>query len=237
MLEGSSGSSYRLVIRFHDRNVVFGASPFASYKQAVGHVSTAIRRHARDGRIAKICLQRGVQLAASAEHVSHWVTLEQWDGDVVQRILAQPGDVRPVEVEQRVFSPALSLASVATESCAARPGNGFLHPHRPADKPKKTAAPSTEQIAAAAPPEVSKHGGKGHRWHVGVTLALAVAAWLVLAVVLADGRVGNMLGIAAASRPAEATELPFDAPAAEDVREANLQANKTARASQHHSGQ
>jgi hypothetical protein len=217
MLQGSPGSSYRLVIRFHDRKVVFGAAPFSSYKQAVGHVSTAIRRHARDGRIAKICLQRGVPLAATAEHVSHWVTLEQWDGDVVQRVLAQPGDVRPTEAEQRVFKPALSPASVATEPHATRPGNGFLHPHRPADKPEKSALTRTGELPAAAPlaaPAISAPARKGHRWHVGVTLALAVVAWLVLAVVLADGRVGNMLGLAVAARPAEATELPFDAPPA-----------------------
>ena len=218
MLQGSSGSSYRLVVRFQDRNVIFGAPPFSSYKQAVGHVSIAVRRHARDGDIAKVCLQRGVPLGASVERVSHWVTLEQWDGDVVQRILAQTPGPRNGQAAKRAVKTMLPPATTGSEHRAVRPGNGVLHPPRP---PVKLPRPDPAQAAALAPiaSPASLVAGepvrKGHRWHVGVSLVLAVVAWLALAAVLADGRVWNMLGSTATAQPAEATELPFDAPPAE----------------------
>ena len=58
VLESTTGSVFRLVVRFPEHDVVFEASPFATYKQAVAHVTTAVRRHAGEGAIQNVLLQR-----------------------------------------------------------------------------------------------------------------------------------------------------------------------------------
>ncbi len=100
-LRGRPGAVYRLLVHFHDRDLVFAAPLFCEAKRARAQVATAVRRHACDGALESIGLQRGTTNGTSEptrpgrpiirNHWEdlHWTEVESWGPEVVQRILQQ----------------------------------------------------------------------------------------------------------------------------------------------------
>lgn len=220
-VDRAPGNAYRLVIRLATREVIFDRSPFPGYKQAVARVADAVRRHARDGDVVNVLLQRQTPLrphrrngtaqpgAATEGDAGRWMTLEHWGGDVIGRILDQTGAPHPAAPQPtpepsgppapRVAAPeraAVEMADAAEPVAASASSPPFAPPH---------------SNGHPAPRTRPKNGQLGHRWHIALSVALAIVAWLVLAYFLAGGRIGELLGAVTASRPAVATDLPFDA--------------------------
>lgn len=73
---------------------------------------------------------------------------------------------------------------------------------------------------AASPAALSHHHAAarmwlaGHRWHIGLALAIMVLAWLLFIVLLSGSRLLDLLGVVGRPRAQVATELPFDPPPA-----------------------
>lgn len=226
-VDRASGHAYRLVIRLATREVIFDRSPFPCYKQAVARVADAVRRHAREGNVVNVLLQRQTPLrphrrngtaqpgAATEGDANRWMTLDHWGGDVIGRILDQTGAPHPAAAEPTPEPPPPVAPRIAAPEVVAAPDRVAAETAR-AHQPV-TASASAPAFAPPhsnghpAPRTRPKNGQMGHRWHIALSIALAIVAWLVLAYFLAGGRIGELLGAVAASRPAVATELPFDA--------------------------
>jgi hypothetical protein len=94
MVAGDAGGTFRLTIRVRDRLVVYDVPEPCGYKQALAHVAHAVHRHAADGRIERVELERrvpeigGPSLPSVTQPI--WTRLESWDADVIARILSQP---------------------------------------------------------------------------------------------------------------------------------------------------
>lgn len=221
--ECSAATLYRLVVSLSSGDVVFEKQTFPDYKQAVGHVATAVQRHAAEGDVLRVALER----RRGAPHLTDsldtkWQAIEIWETVVVQRILSQG---RPREGQARRSARPLRPHRVRHGTGSQRDAVGVptLHPtsgDAPSDKveltiPRTLRMPRIGLVPPAplnlqTPPAPDTPCRRGHRWHIALTVVLACAAWLTLVVLLAGGHVSTFFDQPAYGRPPVATELPFD---------------------------
>lgn len=256
---------YRLMIQTAKRDMVFEASPFESYKQAVAHVADAVQRHAADDAVLGIVLERGRRLDAVASEyetaarairpipcATGWTALETWGPDVIRRIASQvgvatgdaalsPDDALGLDLEFEPSRPPVQTDALASHPQSprrdiARPqgADGAATPHvprfktrspdcasdeLPADPGPLAAAPAVMRRPAQtpAPPPAAAHTrpptsrrARGRLWHLVLTTAVVIAAWIILTMLVTGGHPGRLFDSDSHADDNVATELPFE---------------------------
>lgn len=224
---------YRLLVEIDDRQIVFDAPPFRTFKQARAQIAGAVRRHAQDGAIHGVILQAGQPVGTAQvfpprarsvrECALRWSTLDRWGTAVITRILAQTTEASSLAETRRDDSSAethddsassteepatIATAAPAVITAPPQPAPAPI-PATTADSPASH-RPQRREPTAPSRPVAPPGQHRTTTWQLPLTMVFLLATWAAFAALVMGGNLFDLV-LADKDGGGRATAMqPFD---------------------------